>query len=254
MHPRRIFRAVGYGIRSEEEHARTKERVAPRAAVVHLYDAQSELSVSLDLCLEDMAGRFLGSVFVRGLGITSILFAEDGMGSSGQGGRNGTVVTTASGNAHFTSRHWKDGDLPMLLALRDGKVVAWSSGLRDFCSDNRRQRVEPRAVEQWLDYAGVLIETPPPLEEVCRIRPEEEMLWENTMRLNGMNVINTGGICGAVSEGNDEEDIEAKERFDCGIKGCNKSFYHEHVGIKTEAQDGLLVSESRVVSSPSDDA
>ena len=45
-----------------------------------------------------------------------------------------------------------------------------------------------------------------------------------------------------------EEDLE-EERYDCGVAGCNKGFFHEHVGVKTEAQDGLLVSESQVASS-----
>ncbi len=149
----------------------------------------------------------------------------------------------------------------MLLALREGEVVAWSSGLRDLGNFGEVE-VEPRAVEQWLDYAGVLIDAPPPLEEVC-CNPHEEkrMLWDDdTVRWNGRNAGNAGALCGFISDrdedGNEKEEEEDKGngRYDCGVRGCRKAFFHQHVGIKTEAQDGFLVSESRVVSSsPSDD-
>ena len=74
---------------------------------MHLYVAYSPLSVSLDLCLEDMASRYPGTKFLRGLGVTSLLFAE------GDGG----------------DQKWKKGDLPMVVALKEGRVVAFSSGL-----------------------------------------------------------------------------------------------------------------------------
>jgi hypothetical protein len=37
-----------------------------------------------------------------------------------------------------------------------------------------------------------------------------------------------------------------EERYDCGVPGCSKSFHHEHVGVKNDAQTGLLVSEDQV--------
>jgi len=65
----------------------------------------------------------------------------------------------------------------------------------------------------------------------------EDMLMENMQRLNGL---------GRSSE---LDDIDKQERYDCGVDGCIKTFFHEHVGVKNEAQDGVLVSESQIVSS-----
>ena len=123
---------------------------------------------------------------------------------------------------------WKNGELPMLLALKEGKVVAWNAGLKDFFSS---ADLETRVVEQWLDRAGVLIDTPPSIDEICRIRPEETALLENMMKLNRLG--GDGGL--------------EEERYDCGVAGCNKSFHHEHVGVKTDAQNGLLVTEDQVL-------
>jgi hypothetical protein len=204
MHPQRVFPSVGYG-------AIDKDRYIPLGAVVHLYDAFSPLSVSLDFCLEDISSRYPGTKFIRGLGVSSMVFADDG-----------------------DDVKWKKADLPMLLAIKGGKVVAFSSGLRDFSNGDN---VEPRMVEQWLDYGGVLIDTPPPVEAVCRIRPEEDMLMENMRQLHGLG-----------KETFEGDKQEKQDRYDCGVEGCIKSFYHEHVGVKTDAQDGMLVSESQVTS------
>ena len=206
MHPQRIFPSVGY--RNAD-----KDRYIPPGAVVHLYDAHSPLSVSLDLCLESIASKYPGTKFVRGLGITSILYAEE-----------------------CEDGRWKNGDLPMLLALRDGKVAAFSSGLRDFTTG--QDAVEPRAVEQWLDHANVLIDALPPVDAVCRIRPEEDMLMENMRQLRGLG-----------RQAEEIDNADAQNRYDCGVDGCNKSFFHEHVGVKNDAQDGMLVSESQVLAS-----
>ncbi|KAL7550205.1 hypothetical protein ACHAWF_013437 [Thalassiosira exigua] len=213
VHPRRAFAAAGYGAK------RVRDALCPRGAALHLYDASSPRSASLDLCLEDAAGRHPGTKFVRSVGATARLFAEGDEGGA----------------------RWKDADLPALLALRDGEVVACSPGLRDFCGGDGR--VEPDAVERWLEGAGVLIREAPPAEDLCRIRPEEEALLDNLRRLNRMGI----------REGGKDEDFDGEregKRYDCGVAGCHKAFYHEHVGVKTEVQDGLLVREEEVATSP----
>jgi len=226
MHPRRVFAAAGLGA------DRIRDAIPPRGSVVHLYDAQSSLSASLDMCLEEMAGRHAGTKFVRGMGVTSLLFADDDHGDSGWKGR---------------------ADLPMLLALRDGRVVAYSSGLRDFPSGGGSARVESDAVERWLDRAGALHAAPPPLDALCRIRPEEEALLDNMRKLNGLggggdgNSGMLGAAMGELGQGKTEDmDDDEEKRYDCGVSGCNKCFFHEHVGVKNDAQDGLLVSEAEV--------
>ena len=209
MSPQRLFSAAGYGTHSK------RDVICPKGSILHLYDAYSPLSVSLDLCLEQMATKYPGSKFLRGIGIASIHYADD-------------------------NEPWKkDNYLPMLLAIRDGKVVAWSSGLRDF-SCHGDDEVESRAVEQFLDNAGVLYTSLPSVDTLCNIRPEEEMLLENMRKLNALGLRSELGR-------KDDEDIAEEQRYECGVSGCCKSFFHEHVGVKNEAQDGLLVSESDVV-------
>lgn len=39
----------------------------------------------------------------------------------------------------------------------------------------------------------------------------------------------------------------AKKGFDCGLDGYSKSFGHEHVGIKSSEQDGLVIKEVRAL-------
>ncbi len=200
MHPQRLFSAAGYGTDT------MRDVVRPKGSVIHLFDAYSPRSVALDLFLERIASKYPGTKFVRGIGVASIVFADS----------NGDDA-------------WKKGEVPMLLALREGKVVAWNASLNDFFSSSAD--LETRVVEQWLDRAGVLIDTPPSIDEICRIRPEETALLENMMKLNRLG---DGGL-------------EEEERYDCGVAGCCKSFHHEHVGVKTEAQNGLLVTEDQVL-------
>jgi hypothetical protein len=199
MHPQRLFSSAGYGTDT------MRDVIRPKGSVVHLFDAYSPRSVALDLYLERIASKYPGTKFVRGIGVASIVFADSHGDDS-----------------------WKNGELPMLLALKEGKVVAWNAGLKDFFSS---ADLETRVVEQWLDRAGVLIDTPPSIDEICRIRPEETALLENMMKLNRLG--GDGGL--------------EEERYDCGVAGCNKSFHHEHVGVKTDAQNGLLVTEDQVL-------
>lgn len=210
IHPSRVLASAGFGGSCEDG-------VVPRGAVVHLYDAYSPLSVSLDLCLEGMASRYPGTKFVRGLGKASLLSVND----------------------DDTSHRWKNGHLPMLLALKEGAVVSFSSGLRDF---NNAGQVESGAVEQWLGIAGVLSDTPPPMGAVCRVRSEEELRLDNVINLHG------GLSCDGMASTDKDAEI-VNDRYNCGVDGCNKSFFHQHVGVKNGVQDGLLVSATQVTSS-----
>lgn len=228
MSPSRIFASVGWC-----SQLNSHDRRPPRGAVIHLYDPNLSLSVSLDLCLEEMSRRYPGTKFVRGHGITAILFATSkggGVGSSDDG--------------------WTRADLPILLALRDGEVIAWSSGLRDFlCAGGDGDSVESDAVERWLDRAGSLILDLPNPDELCGIRPEEDALLMNMRQLNGLGRRNE--ISGGDGQYDDDHGYD-HNRYDCGLVGCNKSFVHEHVGIKTDTHDGLLVAESQITASSAD--
>ena len=92
MAPARAFAAAGYrGVLSSR---RDDARPPPRGSVLHLYDPGSQLSASLDLCLEGVSSRHPGTKFVRGHGIASIPHAAAG------GGR---VATTGGGGRTFRS-------------------------------------------------------------------------------------------------------------------------------------------------------
>ena len=40
----------------------------------------------------------------------------------------------------------------------------------------------------------------------------------------------------------DEQDI-----YCCGVQGCRKSFFHEHVGVRNEAQSGLVINPDDIL-------
>eukprot|EP00934_Nitzschia_sp_Nitz4_P007517 Nitzschia sp. Nitz4//scaffold105_size73764//35042//36226//NITZ4_005676-RA/size73764-augustus-gene-0.50-mRNA-1//1//CDS//3329532447//7507//frame0 len=116
-------------------------------------------------------------------------------------------------------------DLPALVAIRDGVAINVCHQLKGL-SAHEGDLVESHAVRMWLEQSGVLLSTPPPYHELCFIRPEEEALLD----------FMAAGAPPAV-----------EERYDCGVDGCCKPFFHEHVGIQNSQQDGLIVKEDDVV-------
>ena len=86
-------------------------------------------------------------------------------------------------------------------------------------------QIIPGEVCTWLDKAGVLQERPPPFDELCRVRPEEEALYDHM----------------AAAQKN------TPPCYDCGILTCEKTFSHQHVGVQTKQQDGLVIPEEGVV-------
>jgi hypothetical protein len=193
MHPSRVLKAAGLG----------GGRDAPHGVVLHLFDPESLVSASLDVCLEMLAAKYKGTKFLRSLGRSTLVYGAD-----------------------FASKHLSDirpdSDMPILVAIREGCVVATSLRLRGMANDDE---VVTHAVEDWLEHAHVLVERPPPFEEVCHIRPEEEALLDH--------------MVGAK--------VQQSERYDCGIPTCYKAFPHDHIGVQTAKQDGLLVQQETVI-------
>lgn len=215
FHPQRVLIAAGLGM------DRTLYN-APAAAVVHLYDPQSILCASLDLCLEKLGETYRGTKFVRSNG-RSVLSMNDA-----------SLIRKVLPNLSM------DSDIPALIAVKDGVVVAVCpklSSLGDSCSGSKsNNRVEPNAVEHWLDHAGVLLRNVPmEFEDYCRIRPEEDALLESWMREK-------------VKLQENKEEV-----FNCGVIGCHKAFRHEHVGIRNMEQCGLIVKEDVALGISSDD-
>lgn len=197
MHPNRVLKGAGLG------------GTTPSPAVVlHLVDPDSMASATLDLCLEDLAKTHRGTKFLRSGG-RSVLLMEPEMCKKSM------------------PRLSPDADMPALVAIREGVVIAVCPRLQGLVSedDSDDAVVLPEEVSSWLDKAGVLLDRPPPMEEVCLIRPEEEALMDHL----------------AASTKN------APPRYDCGMPMCDKTFPHEHVGVQTKQQDGLVVQEEDVI-------
>ena len=219
--PQRILHAAGLGLegggsgKTNQSRQRSGPVVIPPASVIHLYQ-NSTLSASLDLCLEEMAeSSYKGTKFLRSDGRTTLAFNHD-------------LVQKVLPSLKV------DSSLPALVAVKDGVVVSICENLSLFVTGSSAhygntkddEMVEARAVEEWLDRAGVLLhDVPIAYEDYCRIRPEEDALLENMMR-----------------EKAKLDNITPKEEiYNCGVPGCQKVFHHEHIGVKNDKQSGLLL-------------
>ena len=223
LHPKRVLKAVGLASSSND---RGSARAPPHAAVLHLVDPDSMTSASLDLYLEQtLSQQYPGTIFVRSGGRSTLLMDSE------------LASRAFSSLAHQQFILEPDRDLPALVAIKDGIVVNVCpklQGLVDSCGGQNRDgdaRIIDHAVHDWLERCGVLVSQAPPMWELCFIRPEEDALMDH------------------LSQQVQQQKEEAAElhRFDCGLADCNKSYPHEHVGIKTSEQDGLVVKESEVV-------
>jgi len=184
MGPSRVLTAAGLGM----EGSRYGVAAVPPAVVLHLFEFDSEISASLDLCLEEMAAtKYKGTKFLRGNGRSTLL-------------GNQSIVNNVLPSLKIES------DLPALVAIRDGIVTAVARKLSGLCVV-RDGTVEPRAVEEWLNNASVLLrEVPLEFEDLCRIRPEESALLENMMMEKA------------------KMDEIQPEVYECGVVGCQKNF------------------------------
>ena len=131
-----------------------------------------------------------------------------------------------------------DRDLPCLIAIRDGVVVNVCPNLREFShSRDGEGEIESHAVERWLNQTGVLISRAPPVESLCYVRPEEDAL---------MSYLGASTNISSRKGANEKAEIDY---YCCGLEGCQKTFYHEHVGVETSEQSGLVVKEETVLES-----
>ena len=186
MHPLRVLRTAGL-LHTDEG-----------AVVLHLFDPTSDMSASLDLVLEKHAIHYKGTKFLRS---------------------DGRAVLKM--NPSF--RPVTEEDIPALIAIRDGCVVATCANLKGL----GYAKVDENQTIYWLDRTNVLIRDPPPEHMLCRISPDVDALLAS-------------GILKQKQQG--EVDY-----FNCGVPGCQKTFYHEHVGIATDEQDGLIVKQDGTV-------
>jgi hypothetical protein len=226
---REMARQHGFGVHRQMHPLRVlKAALSAPCAVLHLLDPESTASASMDVFFEDTAApQYAGTKFLRSSGRATLLLNQE-------------LV------AQHLPRLQPESDLPALVAFRDGVAIAYCprlQGLVVTTDDNdddtgyyggrsnpkNSTRIMPSVVMEWLDRAGVLLSQVPQLEELCRIRPEEEALMDSQY---------VPKKSAAMSQ---------PDRYDCGREGCMKSFPHEHIGEKTAQQDGLVVPESTIL-------
>jgi hypothetical protein len=208
IHPRRVLTVAGLNAPSSQSHTSP-----PPAVVLHLVDADSMASASLDLYLEQLARRYRGTMFLRSSGRATLLLDAALAGKS---------------LPMFRSLAQPDVDLPALIAIRDGVAINACLQLQGLSGSRTIDDfdIEQAAVLYWLDGCGVLRDHPPNVDAMCRLRPEEEALLDSCIR---------------------SVKVLEEERYDCGRKGCFKTFPHEHVGEQNERQDGLVLSRSEIL-------
>ena len=217
LHPNRVLRIAGLGRDASKSKGIPPP---PQAVVLHLVDPDSMASASLDYYIEKELGKECpGTMFVR------------------SGGRSVLLMDPALAKKTLPSNILNsDKDLPALVAIRDG--VAIQACPRLLGLGEEAGEIEPNAVRQWLDRAGVLL-TDPPAEDVCLIRPEEEAHMD--FMLSQMQKEQP-----AQQPAHPHED-EQEDHYNCGVEGCHKLFQHEHVGVKNEEQNGLVVPENTIL-------
>jgi len=209
LHPSRVLLAAGLAT----DNGTNRRREPPPAVVLHLVDPESMASASLDIALEQvLCPRARGTIFLRSAGRTTLE-------------RNADMVQKVLPKVNPKT------DLPLLVAIRDGIVVATCPGLQGLVNPSTG-RVMTSEVEAWLERTGVMLVEPPLVETVCHIRPEEEALLDSL----------------APQASKQDRDIV----FQCGVEGCQKSYHHEHVGVQNEHQSGLVLSEEVVLGKDKD--
>ena len=238
MHPGRVLKAAGLVQLKKQPSANSAasssstNRLRPPAVVLHLVDPDSMASASLDVYFEErLAKEYPGTVFLRSGGRSTLLMdaplAEQSFGTS-----------SSSRLSSFPKiRADQPEDFPALVAIRDGIVVNTCPGLRGLVAmspmsdqdedGDENMLIVESAVHQWLDRCNVLLTRAPPIDYLCNIRPEEEALMDYLAKAVKVE--------------------DQAERYDCGMEGCSKTYPHEHVGIKTSQQDGLVVTEREVL-------
>uniref|UniRef100_A0A7S1BYH2 Phosducin thioredoxin-like domain-containing protein n=1 Tax=Corethron hystrix TaxID=216773 RepID=A0A7S1BYH2_9STRA len=226
----------GYGIHRQIGPSRAVANARScRASVLHLFDPTDPRCPTLDLILEDIAPKYTGTRFVRGDATDRAAAAS--IARIGRGPKDDADV----GPTHF----------PALVAFIQGNAVASMKNLEDL---GRRSGgdIQMHEVENWLYRTGALQDGNIPEGEyypegdlkawntlrrdiipVCSIRIEEDALFSS-----GLIDKRQGSGYRSGRAGRNDEDA-----YECGVAGCVKHFAHQHVGVTTEGNSGLVLRE-----------
>lgn len=219
IHPTRVLRIAGLG-RDVAKSRKASIPSPPSAVVLHLVDADSVASASLDYFIEnELAKQYPGTMFMR------------------SGGRSVLLMDSSLAQKSFPPNILDaQKDMPALLAIRDGVVINACPRLLGLTVDSGNGEIESHALEEWLHRSRVLL-TDIPHDDVCLIRPEEEV---------HMDFIHSQ------QQHTKQEPPHEKGHYNCGIKGCQKSFKHEHIGIETSEQSGLMINKETILGQEED--
>jgi hypothetical protein len=222
LHPTRVLKVAGLGrAAAATASGRPCPPPPPSAVVLHLVDPDSIASASLDYYFEtELARKNLGTMFLR------------------SGGRSTLLLDPLALQSLPPSISDPEQDIPALVAIKDGVVIQACPRLHGLTTaknrhgddDNKDGEVEPYAVQEWLDRCGVLLQEPPRMDDMCTIRPEEDALLDYLSTTQPM-----------------KQKLPPEEYYDCGMEGCHKPFKHEHVGIETSRQSGLVVQKEIII-------
>jgi hypothetical protein len=225
---------LGFGEHSEDsaKHVSTCVREYGESLVLHVYQPELPLCAWLDLALEKLAKRYLGTRFRRVKATSEARFVLSKLCVSsagsvpkgkGAGALTDDSIDTASiandstGSAlRFASsleRAMAD-QYPVLLCFSKGEVVAMETQLQ--CFGNKNEIYESD-LTTYLNHAHVLY----------------------TNIEDSMTVKDLEGFFQRVSVKNEDEDEVEPNRW-CGQVGCTTGYFHEHIG---KGQSSLVKDE-----------
>jgi len=218
--PARVWAACGLGTPEE------------CAVLLHLFDPDRTASAHLDYLFETIyAPKFRGTRFLRTPGRPALAV-------------HGAALNHIMQGTNLRAEH----DLPALLAIRNGQVVALCRNFEGLVCDNDNQ-IQESALQHWLDMTNILHFDIPSIEDLCRIRPEEDaliasgILGKDAAKLHSDSSMSTAqrALAELKNRGMKSNIDDLPTFFRCGVPGCEKTYKHEHVGIQTEEQSGLVV-------------
>ena len=185
---------AGFGVHIEQSATHIQQKLIPRMKyiILHVYNSNSLLQARMNLHLESLSAKFIGTAFRR---IETGPAAADLLTKlQGSPVHLNTAVYEAVSNSN------REG-LGCLVAITDGSIFACTTQLNAFGDDEELVSTE---FDKWLDHAGVLT-TDLPETLLSHFKADRE---------------NDDG------ENEEGEDL----RSFCDMAGCDRDYPHEHVG------------------------
>ena len=196
---------AGYGVHIEQSAAHIQQKLIPRMKyiVLHVYNSDSVLQARMNLHLEGMSAKFIGTAFRRieaGPAAADLLTKLQG---------SPVHLNSAAFDAASNS---KCGGLGCLVAISDCSILACTNHLNAFGDDEELVSTE---LDKWLDHTGVL-STDVPEALLGHFKADRE------------NGDGRGDLSSSDDEGENEEGGELRSY--CDLSGCGRDYPHEHVG------------------------